>query len=96
MSDDHSRIARLETSLESILRTLDEMKGDARRREEKIDSLAAGYVEFKHHRTDICQPLRRRIDGLEVRIRALEAFKWKALGAVAVVSFLANILANRL
>ena len=95
MSDDHSRIARLETSLESILRTLDEMKSDARRREEKIDSLAAVNVEFKHHQQAVCQPSQERIDGLELRIRALEAFKWKTLGAVAVVSFLANILANR-
>lgn len=107
MSDDHSRIARIEEAQKSILRTLDEMHADALRREAKMDSIAQEYVRFKAHREDVCQPLHARLDklgkdcderfeGLDVRVRALEAFKWRAVGAVGVITFIANIVAQKL
>lgn len=105
--DDHSRIARIEEAQKSILRTLDEMHADALRREGKMDSIAQEYVRFKAHREDVCMPLHARIDklgadcaerfeGLDVRVRALEAFKWRAVGAVGVITFIANIVAQKL
>lgn len=96
MSDDHSRIARLEEGVKSICRSLDEIKSDAQRREHKMDSMASEYVRFKEHRETVCRPLHSRLDDLELRVRALEAFKWKALGAIGVVSFMANLLASKL
>ena len=105
--DDHSRIARIEEAQKSILRTLDEMHADALRRESKMDSIGQEYVRFKAHREDVCQPLHARLDrlgkdcderfeGLDVRVRALEAFKWRAVGAVGVITFIANIVAQKL
>lgn len=116
--DDHSRIARIETTQESIKRSLEEMRADALRREGKMDSIAQEYVRFKAHREDVCMPLHARIDklgkdcderinrlgadcdgnfkGLDVRVRALEAFKWRAVGAVGVITFIANIVAQKL
>ena len=105
--DDHSRIARIEEAQKSILRTLDEMHADALRREAKMDSIAQEYVRFKAHREDVCQPLHARLDklgkdcderfeGLDVRVRALEAFKWRAVGAVGVITFIANLVAQKL
>lgn len=38
MSDDHSRIARLEEGIKSVCHTLDEIKQAAQRREQKMDS----------------------------------------------------------
>lgn len=96
MSDDHSRIARLEEGIKSVCHTLDEMKEAASRREQKMDSIADEYVRFKEHRESVCRPLHVKLDDLELRVRALEAFKWKALGAIGVVSFMANILASKL
>ena len=107
MPDDHSRIARIEEAQKSILRTLDEMHADALRRESKMDSIAQEYVRFKAHREDVCQPLHARLDKLEndcaksfgrldVRMRALEAFKWRTVGAVGVITFIANIVAQKL
>lgn len=34
--------------------------------------------------------------GLDVRVRALEAFKWRAVGAVGVITFIANLVAQKL
>lgn len=107
MSDDHSRIARLEEGIKSVCHTLDEMRADALRRESKMDSIAQEYVRFKAHREDVCKPLHARIDklgadcaerfeGLDVRVRALEAFKWRAVGAVGVITFIANLVAQKL
>lgn len=105
--DDHSRIARIEEAQKSILRTLDEMHADALRRESKMDSIGQEYVRFKAHREDVCKPLHARIDklgadcaerfeGLDVRVRALEAFKWRAVGAVGIITFIANVVAQKL
>lgn len=107
MPDDHSRIARIEEAQKSILRTLDEMHADALRRESKMDSIGQEYVRFKAHREDVCKPLHARIDklgadcaerfeGLDVRVRALEAFKWRAVGAVGIITFIANVVAQKL
>ena len=94
MSDDHSRIARLEEGIKSLCHTLDEMKDAATRREQKMDSIADEYVRFKEHRESVCRPLHIKLDDLELRVRALEAFKWKALGAIGVITFLASSLAQ--
>lgn len=107
MPDDHSRIARVEEAQKSILRTLDEMRSDALRREAKMDSVAQEYVRFKAHREDVCKPLHARIDkldtdtsekfeSLDLRVRALEAFKWRTIGAVGIITFLANIIAQKI
>ena len=94
MIDEPSRIARLEEVQKSILHTLDEMRADALRREEKIDSMKGECVRFKEHRESVCRPLHVRLDDLELRVRALEAFKWKALGAIGVITFIASSLAQ--
>lgn len=96
MSDEPSRIARLEEMQKSIFHTLDQMRADALRREEKIDSMKGEYVRLKEHRESVCRPLRFRLDDLELRVRALEAFKWRAVGAVGIVTFIANIVAQKL
>lgn len=96
MADDHSRIARLEEGIKSVCHSLDEMRADALRREEKIDSMKGEYVRFKEHRETVCRPLHVRLDDLELRVRALEAFKWRAVGAVGIVTFIANIVAQKL
>lgn len=96
MSDEPSRIARLEETQKSILHTLDEMRADALRREDKIDSMKCEYVRFKEHRETFCRPFHVRLDDLELRVRALEAFKWRAVGAVGIITFLANIIAQKL
>lgn len=96
MSDDHSRIARLEEGIKSVCHTLDQMSTDALRREEKIDSMNGEYVSFKEHRESVCRPLHKRLDELDLRVRALEAFKWRAVGAVGIITFLANIVAQKL
>lgn len=96
MSDDHSRIARLEEGIKSVCHTLDQMSTDALRREEKIDSMKGEYVRFKEHRESVCRPLHKRLDELDLRVRALEAFKWRAVGAVGIITFLANIIAQKL
>lgn len=96
MPDDHSRIARVEEAYKSILRTLGEMRSDALRRESKMDEIAREYVRFKAHREDVCRPLSERLDDLDLRVRALEAFKWRAVGAVGIITFLANIAAQKL
>lgn len=96
MSDEPSRIARLEEAQKSILHTLDQMRADALRREDKIDSMKGDYVRFKEHRETVCRPLHVRLDDLELRMRALEAFKWRAVGAVGIVTFIANIVAQKL
>lgn len=96
MSDDHSRIARLEEGIKSVCHTLDQMSADALRREEKIDSMKGEYVRFKEHRESVCRPLHKRLDELDLRVRALEAFKWRAVGAVGVITFIANIVAQKL
>lgn len=94
MGDDHSKIVRLEEGIKSVCKTLDEIKAAAERREQKMDSIADEYVRFKEHRESVCRPLHARIDDLELRVRALEAFKWKALGAVGVITFIASSLAQ--
>lgn len=96
MPDDHSRIARIEEAQKSILRTLDEMHADALRREEKIDAMKVEYFRFETHRNEVCRPLHKRIDELDLRVRALEAFKWRAVGAVGVITFIANLVAQKL
>lgn len=96
MSDEPSRIARLEETQKSIFHTLDQMRADALRREEKIDSMKSEYVRFKEHRESVCRPLHVRLDDLELRVRALESFKWRAMGAVGIVTFIANIIAQKL
>lgn len=94
MSDDHSRIARLEEGIKSVCKALDDIKAAAERREQKMDSIVNEYVRFKEHRESVCQPLHARLDDLELRVRALEAFKWKALGAIGVITFIASSLAQ--
>lgn len=96
MSDEPSRIARLEETQKSIFHTLDQMRADALRREEKIDLMKGEYVRFKEHRESVCRPLHVRLDDLELRVRALESFKWRAVGAVGIVTFIANIIAQKL
>lgn len=96
MPDDHSRIARLEEGIKSVCHTLDRMSADALRREEKIDSMKGEYVRFKEHRESVCRPLHKRLDELDLRVRALEAFKWRAVGAVGIITFIANIVAQKL
>lgn len=96
MPDDHSRIARLEEGIKSVCHTLDQMRADALRREEKIDAMKDDSVSFKNHRETFCQPLHVRVDNLELRVRALEAFKWRAVGAVGIITFIANIVAQKL
>lgn len=96
MSDEPSRIARLEETQKSIFHTLDQMRADALRREEKIDAMKDDYVSFKTQRETFCRPLHVRLDDLELRVRALEAFKWRAVGAVGIVTFIANIVAQKL
>ena len=96
MSDEPSRIARLEETQKSILHTLDQMRADALRREDKIDSIKADYVSFKDHRETVCRPLHVRLDDLEIRVRALEAFKWRAVGAVGIITFIANVVAQKI
>lgn len=107
MSDETSRLVRAEENYKSILATLAEMKDDARRREEKLDSMSEEYTRFKEHREFVCKPLRIKVENLEemckkiyesldTRIRNLEAFKWKAMGAVGVITFVANFLAQKL
>lgn len=107
MLDETSRLVRAEENYKSILTTLAEMKDDARRREEKLDSMSEEYTRFKEHREFVCKPLHTKVENLEemlkkiyesldLRIRNLEAFKWKAMGAVGVITFLANFLAQKL
>lgn len=96
MSDDHSRIARLEEGIKSVCHTLDQMRADAFRREEKIDAMKDDYGTFKTHRETFCRPFHVRLDDLELRVRALEAFKWRAVGAVGIITFVANIVAQKL
>lgn len=107
MSDETSRLVRAEENYKSILTTLAEMKDDARRREEKLDSMSEEYTRFKEHREFVCKPLYVKVENLEetlkkiyesldLRIRNLEAFKWKAMGAVGVITFVANFLAQKL
>ncbi len=96
MSDDHSRIARLEEGIKSVCHTLDQMRADALRREEKIDAMKNDCVSFKTQRETFCQPLHVKVDNLELRVRALEAFKWRAVGAVGIITFIANIVAQKL
>ena len=107
MSDETSRLVRAEENYKSILTTLAEMKNDARRREEKLDSMSEEYTRFKEHREFVCKPLHTKVENLEemlkkiyesldLRIRNLEAFKWKAVGAVGVITFVANFLAQKL
>lgn len=94
MSDDHSKIVRLEEGIKAVCKALDDIKAAAERREQKIDSIANGHIRFEEHRESVCQPLHARIDDLELRVRALEAFKWKALGAIGVITFIASSLAQ--
>lgn len=107
MSYDMSRLIRAEENYKNILTTLAEMKDDARRREEKLDSMSEEYTRFKEHREFVCKPLHTKVENLEamlkkiyesldLRIRNLEAFKWKAMGAVGVITFAANFLAQKL
>lgn len=107
MSDETSRLVRAEENYKNILTTLAEMKVDARRREEKLDVMSEEYTRFKEHREFVCKPLYTKLDNLEeeckrnynsldLRIRSLEAFKWKAMGAVGVITFVANFLAQKL
>ena len=107
MSDEASRLVRAEENYKSILTTLAEMKDDARRREEKLDSMSEEYTRFKEHREFVCKPLHTKVENLEemlkkiyesldLRIRNLEAFKWKAMGAVGVITFVANFVAQKL
>lgn len=106
MSGDASRLIRAEENYKSILSTLAEMKDDARRREEKLDSMSEEYTRFKEHRELVCKPLHIKVENLEelckkiyesldVRIRNLETFKWKAMGAVGVITFAASFLAQK-
>lgn len=95
MSDEPSRIARLEEVQKSILHTLDQMRADALRREEKIDAMKDDCGTFKTHRETFCRPFHVRLDDLELRVRALEAFKWRAVGAVGIVTFIANVVAQK-
>lgn len=96
MSDDHSRIARLEEGIKSVCHTLDVMRADALRREEKIDAMKGEYCRLETHRDEVCRPFHKRLDELDLRVRALEAFKWRAVGAFGIVTFLANIIAQKL
>lgn len=107
MSGETSRLVRAEENYKSILTTLSEMKDDARRREEKLDSMSEEYTRFKEHREFVCKPLNTKVENLEemlkkvyesldLRIRNLEVFKWKAMGAVGVITFVANFLAQKL
>lgn len=96
MSDEPSRIARLEESQKSILHTLDQMRADALRREEKIDAMKGEYCRLETHRDEVCRPFYKRLDELDLRVRALEAFKWRAVGAIGIITFVANIVAQKL
>lgn len=96
MSDEPSRIARLEETQKSILHTLDQMRADALRREEKIDAMKGEYCRLETHRDEVCRPHHKRLDELDLRVRALEAFKWRAVGAVGIITFIANIVAQKL
>ena len=94
MGDDHSKIVRLEEGIKAVCKSLDEIKAAAERREQKMDSIADEYVRFKEHRESVCRPLHARIDDLELRVRSLEAFKWRSLGSIGVITFIASSLAQ--
>lgn len=107
MSDETSRLVRAEENYKNILTTLTEMKDDARRREEKLDLMSEECTRFKEYKELVCKPLHTKLDNLEeeckknynsldLRIRSLEAFRWKAVGAVGVITFVANFLAQKL
>lgn len=94
MSDDHSRIARLEEGIKSVCKTLDDIKAAAERREQKMDSIANKYTRFEARSDSMCKPLNEKIKNLELRVIDLESFKWKAIGAIGVITFIASSLAQ--
>ena len=87
MSDDHSRIVRLEESIKSICRTLDEMKESAHERTEKLDMLMSQIA--------VALATVEKLKEFETRLRAVESWRWYSLGAFAVIVYIIDIVSKR-
>lgn len=87
MSDDKSRLARVEEDVKNICRSLDEMKEDARNREKKLDEILVqatrtnGRVnELERHRDTVC---RVNSEGLEAVKKRMWLFAGLMVGSGA-------------
>lgn len=94
MPDDHSKLIRLEAEKEAFFHALDEIKENARRREQKIDELRRDVDRSLNFKETSCKSCIQRLENLELRIRALENTKFYWLGAIAAVSFIASFIAK--
>ena len=94
MPDDHSKLIRLEAEKEAFLHALDELKENARRREQKIDELRRDVDRSLNFKETSCRSCIQRLENLELRVRALENTKFYWLGAIAAVSFAASLIAK--
>lgn len=83
MSDDHSRIARLEEAVKSVCHSLDEMKSDAKERGDKLDRMIAQIA--------VAIATVEKIKELETRLRAVESWRWYSLGAFAVIVYVLDL-----
>ena len=88
MSDDHSRIIRLEENTHNICETLKEMKKSAKERGEKLDDLIMQIA--------VAVATVEKIKELEARLQAVESWRWYTLGGVAVIVFLVDVLLKKL
>lgn len=88
MSDDHSRIVRLEATTNSISHTLDEMKESAKQRSEKLDNLIEKIA--------VALATVEKFKEFEVRLRAVESWRWYTLGATGVIVFIVDVLSKKL
>jgi hypothetical protein len=88
MSDDHSRIIRLEENTHNIYETLKEMKKSAKERGEKLDDLIMQIA--------VAVATVEKIKELEARLQAVESWRWYTLGGVAVIVFLVDVLLKKL
>ena len=96
MSDDHSRLARLEQDVKNICRTLDDMRQDAKMREEILQKIHEQTIKtngrvsaLEEHKNTVCKAT---IDGLDVVRRRM----WILAGVMAGSGVAGAELINRI
>lgn len=94
MSDDHSRLIRLEEAKKAFSHELEAVKDAASRRESKLDKIQQEIERSRMYRETMCKDCMARINDLELRVRSLENAKYYMLGATGVVTFISSIAAQ--
>ena len=105
LTNDISKLLAVqEQRLSSVERQSSDTKDEVKDLERKIYKRLDEFVDTFHDiRNSMREELKseeksssKKLDAIEIRIRNLENWKWKVVGAVSVISFLAGMLSKYL